>query len=124
TPIPSTSTPIPPTPTPVPSTSTPIPSTPTALPPSPTLSPTPTLPSGFTIGAQVKVQTAGATLRVRIRPGLDQGLVAAYTSGDRLTLVGGPVEVDGITWWQVEGAAGNGWCAGQYLTLIAFSGQP
>lgn len=118
TPIPPTSTPPPPTATALPPTSTPLPPTPTAAPPSPTP------PSGFTIGALVRVQTAGATLRVRIRPGLDQGLVAAYTSGERLTIVGGPVEVDGITWWQVEGAAGNGWCAGQYLTLTAFSGQP
>lgn len=37
--------------------------------------------------------------------------------GDRVTIVGGPVDADGFTWWNIESEGRRGWCAGAYLLM-------
>lgn len=119
TPAPPTPTPLPPSPTPLP-TATPLPPTPTPQPPTKTpIAPTPV--PNLTVGAEVRVQTAGPSLRLRSRPSLAGSILAGYNNGERLTIIGGPVVADGIEWWQVQGDKGSGWCAGQYLTLLSFT---
>jgi hypothetical protein len=50
------------------------------------------------------------TLTVRAEPGRDGAPLAQALEGDLLTIVGGPEEVDGLRWWQVEKAGGTvGW---------------
>lgn len=40
-------------------------------------------------------------------------------TGSAAAIVGGPVSADGLSWWQVDGAAGSGWVDGEYLTTAA-----
>jgi hypothetical protein len=71
--------------------------------------PTP-LPRGATVNAQDGVNLrqdhtkAAATL-------------AALGGGTRVTIVGGPIQADGYTWWNVEVDGQRGWCAGEFLTF-------
>lgn len=57
-----------------------------------------------------------AALNVRAAPGLDTDVVALLMQGARVTIVGGPMQVDGLTWVEVAGSGGiRGWCAAEYL---------
>ncbi|MCD6345374.1 MAG: SH3 domain-containing protein [Anaerolineae bacterium] len=93
--------------------------TPTPL-PTATLPPTPTSPAeGIGIGSRVRVSgTAGAGLSLRSGPGLDNERVEIAAEGENFTVIGGPVEADGLTWWQLRDEAApqrEGWAAANYL---------
>ena len=98
-------------------------SQPTALPVTPTASAQPTStprpptvqPVGITIGARVRVKTDGAALMSRAEPGKDKTVIARFDNGSELTVLEGPVTADGITWWKVQGQAGTGWSAADFL---------
>lgn len=88
--------------------------------PTATLPPTPTSPTeGIGIGSRVRVSgTAGAGLSLRSTPGVNNERVDIAAEGDIFTVVGGPVEADGLTWWQLQDAAAPqraGWAAARYL---------
>ena len=57
------------------------------------------------------------TLNLRERPGTDLAIPILLTLDPNtvIDVVGGPVQMDGLTWWKVRGANIEGWCAGQYL---------
>lgn len=101
-----------PSPTPVLPTPTPI----------PTLTPLPTpdrseVPTEITVEYYVTVvNTDGIGVSVRGGPSTANVRVEIAAEGSVLLVVGGPVEGDGFTWWQVELAGGTlGWVAGNFL---------
>ena len=88
--------------------------------PTATLPPMPTSPpEGIGIGSHVRVSgTAGAGLSLRSAPGVNNERVDIAAEGESFTVIGGPVEADGLTWWQLQDAAApqrEGWAAASYL---------
>lgn len=79
-------------------------------------SPTPSVP--LAVGMRVVVSTGGGRLNLRVEPGTNADIVTPLENGTELTIIGGPQAAGGFTWWEVEGAAGRGWTAGQYLSPI------
>lgn len=53
-------------------------------------------------------------LNLREAPGLSAPVITCLPNGARLTISGGPREVDGHTWWQLDG---RGWASATYLKL-------
>lgn len=101
---------------------TPSPVIPTAtLRPSPTLPPTaipsPT-PEGLFIGGNAIVSGTGSALRLRSDPGLQSTTLKTVQDGTRLTILEGPREADGLTWWRLHDPSdgAEGWAAATYLT--------
>jgi hypothetical protein len=80
--------------------------TPTPRPPTPT--PEPSLHVG---GLAEVVNVGDVPLRGRSKPGVDAPVRVRFPEGSHLTIVDGPTEQDGYTWWQVEAQQGKGWCA-------------
>lgn len=78
----------------------------------PTITPTPTPPQ-IVIGATVfVVSQQGAN--VRAAAGTDGQLRFMAHNNQRLTVIGGPQEANGLTWWQVQNPLDhtfNGWIA-------------
>lgn len=99
---------------------------PTAPPtPRPTLTaaPTaaPTVAPALGIGARARiVNLNGAPLRARSAPGLQASVVARIPEGSEVTLLDGPAEADGYTWWQVEAEGASGWVAAGSPEGVAF----
>jgi hypothetical protein len=75
----------------------------------PVASPT-ALPRGATVTAQ-------DGLNLRKDHGSSAQLLASLSNGTRVTVVGGPVQADGHTWWNVEVDGRRGWCAGEFLAF-------
>jgi uncharacterized protein YgiM (DUF1202 family) len=69
--------------------------------------------AGFLVGDNVIVNTDA--LNLRSRASLSGSVRAVLFSGEELTVEDGPVEADGFTWYEVDGAQGTGWVAGEYL---------
>jgi hypothetical protein len=121
------------TPTPRPTSTAGATSTATPLPVTPTETVTPTatvqLPIGGTEepsppaeigpGATVVVQgTLGAGLNLREEPRRQGRLVSNAKEGTKLTVVDGPQDGDGYTWWKVRTPDGKeGWGAANWLVL-------
>jgi hypothetical protein len=80
-----------------------------------TPTPAPTATSDIRVGVRVRVKTDGAALMSRAEPGKDKTVVARFDNGSELTVLEGPVTADGITWWKVQGQAGTGWSAADFL---------
>jgi len=111
-------------PTPQPATAPAAPAQPaatTAPPPTPppaapaSATPAPQLPIGvsFAAGATVVVTGTGDCLRVHDQPALSANVVDCLADGTAGTIVDGPVQADGYTWWEIQG---EGWVDGEYLT--------
>ena len=78
------------------------------------------MPAGaIAIGAHVTVKTDGTALLSRAAPGKDKDVVARFDNNSELVVVDGPVVIDGLTWWKVEGKGGSGWSAADFLSPIA-----
>jgi hypothetical protein len=77
---------------------------------------------GFVAGDDVAV--TGDDLHLRAEPSLSGAIVAALPDGTRLTITGGPLAVDGHTWYEISAPAqGNsGWVAGEFLVPSADPG--
>lgn len=79
-------------------------------------------PTGMAIGATVVVAGTGADkLRRRDAPGMNsQILDMMLEDGTRLTLLDGPVAVDGYNWWYVRQEGNNAMAvvAGEYLKPV------
>jgi hypothetical protein len=76
-------------------------------------------PGELAPGRSAYVRADAVALNVRARPGTagDNPVIFTLAPGTALEVVGGPVEQDGFTWWQVRGPVGEGWCAGQFLEV-------
>lgn len=84
------------------------------------LSPTPV---SITIGQSVIVNED--QVRLRASPGLDGDLISYLAIGTQFTIIGGPQQASGLTWWQVEDPAQpvvRGWVAADYLDPLAQPG--
>ncbi len=81
--------------------------------PAPTI-PTPSpVPGTFQIGQRVEVfGTEGQGIRFRTGPGLNYITTTILQDGVVLTVVGGPEQADGFTWWRLQMDTGAvGWAA-------------
>ena len=79
----------------------------------PTITPSP-LPQPLVLhvdGAALIANTEGRPLRGRQKPSLKSPPQVGFKEGERVRIREGPVEADGYTWWEIEGASGAGWSA-------------
>lgn len=102
--------------------------------PRPTITPTLTLtptPDGATpapgegniqVGSFVQVAgTGGDGLRIRTEPGLISDMRILGAEGETFQVTDGPRQMDGYTWWYLEGAedtSRSGWAVANYLALV------
>lgn len=56
-----------------------------------------------------------ACLNIRTEPGTDKTIIDCLREGTQLTVLGGPQEAGGLTWWRVKLTSGDGWAAEDYL---------
>lgn len=86
-----------------------------AVPPSP-------LPGVLAPGALVQiVGTGGEGLNLRAEPGLNTGIQYLGFESEVFTIVEGPVEADGFTWWRLVAFADetrSGWGAANFLEVV------
>lgn len=57
------------------------------------------------------IQVLANSIRLRETPDTDAGIVGAMARDMTATVIGGPTESDGYTWFEVDGASGTGWVA-------------
>lgn len=81
-------------------------------------------PGVIDIGAVVRVVDVGdQQLNIRDAPGVtSSSIVFRVTEGIAFTVVGGPQQADGLTWWQIalaDNPARVGWTASNYLEFAA-----
>jgi uncharacterized protein YgiM (DUF1202 family) len=65
------------------------------------------------VGDRVQVTMSAGDLSVRVTPGTDAELVTRVTQGQQFTVMGGPQEASGYTWYQIRSDDGavEGWAA-------------
>jgi uncharacterized protein YgiM (DUF1202 family) len=65
------------------------------------------------VGDRVQVTMSAGDLSVRVTPGTDAQLVTRVTQGQQFTVMGGPQEASGYTWYQIRADDGSveGWAA-------------
>ena len=81
-----------------------------------------TTPGTFAIGANATINSDG--VRLRAAAGTAGNIVGTLSSGTAVTLIGGPTQSGGATWWSIRTASsGSGWVTQDYLTLGG-SGAP
>jgi hypothetical protein len=74
--------------------------------------------ANIAIGARVQVANTGGTgVNMRSEASTDSEVVDVLLDGTALTVIDGPTDAEGYTWWQVEGDAGTGWLVDQYLQV-------
>jgi hypothetical protein len=61
------------------------------------------------------VNTSGQGLRIRDIPSREGTILVKFAEGSSVQIIDGPKQADGYTWWKVRGAAGEGWCAADFL---------
>lgn len=72
------------------------------------------------IGDRVQVMnTGGAVLRARAAASTSAPITVRFLPDTYLEIVDGPTFRDGYTWWYVRGDDGEGWCAAEFLELMA-----
>lgn len=70
------------------------------------------------VGDKAIVRADGDCLRLRLTPGVGGERITCMPEGSIVTVIGGPVSLDGFTWVEVRTAAGlEGWAANEYLEL-------
>jgi hypothetical protein len=70
--------------------------------------PTPTTPPAATVNAP-------DGLNIRRDHSSRAAILGTLPNGARVTVLGGPVDADGHTWWQIAANGQQGWCAGEFL---------
>jgi uncharacterized protein YgiM (DUF1202 family) len=65
------------------------------------------------VGDRVQVTMSNGDLSVRVTPGTDAALVTRVAQGQQFTVMGGPQEASGYTWYQIRSDDGSvdGWAA-------------
>jgi hypothetical protein len=82
-------------------------------------------PPTFAIGAQVVVNPELAALNVRATPDTSAAIVEILPPGAVLTILEGPVEAAGYTWWRVRlPSTAEGWVVEHTGELPALLPQP
>jgi len=66
----------------------------------------------LSVGAQAVVFGAGDCLNFRDEPSTSAEALSCQLDGTRGEVLDGPVEADGITWWELEGL---GWASAEFL---------
>ena len=61
-------------------------------------------------------------LNVRVNVGLGASVVAVLPWGTAVSILAGPIDAEGYTWYRIASAAGNGWVAGEFLSFDRGSG--
>ncbi|MFN8379194.1 MAG: SH3 domain-containing protein [Anaerolineae bacterium] len=87
----------------------------------PTLPPVILSPTPVTISVGQTVQINEDQVRLRASPGLDGDLISYLAIGTQFTIIGGPQQASGLTWWQVEDPTQpvvRGWVAADYLEPV------
>lgn len=82
--------------------------------------PDPALGVRFAIGDIVAVDTDG--INVRATPSLDSEVVRILLLGEQTTIVDGPQETSGFTWFKISTDAGDGWAVDRFFRLQQSSG--
>lgn len=91
------------------------------------ITPTDTVPpqpeyEGVGVQKFVKIEgTDGVGLRIRREPGTSADVVFLANESEVFIVIGGPVEKDGILWWQLStpyDETRSGWASADYLTMI------
>ena len=83
----------------------------------PTASAPPSSAPAATAGPRGATIVAEGGLNVRADHSLGANVLFTAASGTRVSIVGGPIEADQHTWWQIETGGRQGWCAGEFLQL-------
>lgn len=84
----------------------------------PTATATATYPPGqFPINEKVVVDTDG--LNLRSGPGTSNSVVAVLLNGAQGTILEGPVNASGFTWYRASFSVGTGWIASIYLASLS-----
>jgi hypothetical protein len=79
----------------------------------PTAAPT---PGGLRVGGAAVVDTgSGEGLRLRRDPGQAGVVLRSIPNGQRLTILEGPRDADGMPWWKVQYSGEQGWVAGAFI---------
>lgn len=77
---------------------------------------TPSAVAGRFRVADVAVVTgAGDCLNVRTAAGTSNPAIVCLPDGSEVTVQGGPEQANGLSWWKVQTALGEGWAAEDYL---------
>jgi hypothetical protein len=87
----------------------------TTTPVTPPSNQTPPATGTFQPGDVVVVSGSGECLNVRPEPGLANEPVACLPDGTEFKILSGPQSNEGLTWWKVQTAQGDGWAAEDYL---------
>jgi hypothetical protein len=90
-------------------------SLPSAVPTATAAEPTAAPPPTAAPRTAVVVNLEGVPLRVRVDHSLSASSLLTLAEGARVAILGGPVEADGYTWWNIEVSGQRGWCVGTYL---------
>lgn len=92
--------------------------------PTPSLTVDPSNPgqNGLQVGFYVQITgTEGAGLNIRNNPGTSAEAMFVANESEVFLVVGGPVELDGYVWWQLNApydSSRQGWAAENYLHII------
>lgn len=87
-----------------------------------TTAPPPPPPAGtYVPGDKLRVTSA---VRLRMAPSLSGGIITTMPTGTVCTVVAGPTQADGYTWYQVQTPYGTGWAASSYLAKVTTSPPP
>lgn len=88
---------------------------------------TPT-PIPITVGAQIAVEGVGENmLNVREAPGIGNAIVFRAEEEAIFTIVEGPSQADGFTWWRLQdpsNATRTGWAVSNYLRVLPGAETP
>jgi len=84
----------------------------------PTVAPpaSPPSASGLFVGGFATVTTEGNNLNARQQPSTNASIVTILKAGQTYSILGGPMVVDGFTWWQISTPEGRAWVAEGTLT--------
>ena len=72
--------------------------------------PTPATPRAATVNAP-------DGLNIRRDHSSRAAILGALPNGARVTVLAGPVDADGHSWWQIAADGQQGWCAGEFLNF-------
>jgi len=77
--------------------------------------------TAWTVGDTGTVQADPGCLNLRAAAGLAEAVADCLPTGTPVTIVGGPISLDGYTWIAVQTSATSGWVAANYVAPDAAS---
>ena len=73
----------------------------------------------FVAGDPALVAGVGTCLNLRAEPSTSAALVTCMQDGTLLTVLAGPQDAGGVTWWNVQFGGNTGWASDEYLITIS-----